>query len=71
VAIIPACHAGNPGSIPGRGVFFFTTNKVNYCYYELMESLYSISKIGLRITQISLYFNRRTDCFRSLRRPRG
>ena len=23
VVSIPACHAGDPGSIPGRGAFFF------------------------------------------------
>ncbi|URD92326.1 hypothetical protein MUK42_35256 [Musa troglodytarum] len=36
VVSIPACHAGNPGSIPGNGdvvlqVTFFLS--YNYCYY--------------------------------------
>ena len=26
VVSIPACHAGNPGSNPGRGVFYFKKN---------------------------------------------
>ena len=26
VVSIPACHAGDPGSIPGRGAFFFYLN---------------------------------------------
>ena len=26
VVSIPACHAGDPGSIPGRGVYFFLFN---------------------------------------------
>ena len=41
VVSIPACHAGDPGSIPGNGVFFFVfANKlfhstVNHFIWEM------------------------------------
>ena len=30
VVSIPACHAGDPGSIPGRGVFFYFCHIDNF-----------------------------------------
>jgi hypothetical protein len=41
VASIPACHAGDPGSIPGRGVFMQATivheilNEQNKSYFQI------------------------------------
>ena len=41
VVSIPACHAGDPGSIPGRGAFyyFFTFSLISYLpsYQETCE----------------------------------
>ena len=35
VVSIPACHAGDPGSIPGRGAFFAFPNYLFYYHYFL------------------------------------
>ena len=42
VVIIPACHAGNPGSIPGLGVFYFNNE---YCIINLGLSARLIVKL--------------------------
>jgi hypothetical protein len=36
VVSIPACHAGDPGSIPGRGAFFL---QQEIQFYFLLENL--------------------------------
>ena len=43
---IPACHAGDPGSIPGRGAFFvlYLLIKIKL-EFKVMESLINQSEI--------------------------
>lgn len=58
VVSIPACHAGDPGSIPGGGAFALQATPVLIIFlFEVIERLVydlTVGQVGIRIDQFML-----------------
>lgn len=48
VVSIPACHAGDPGSIPGREALLFATTPIVDCHYCTNQTVYVSCRTRVR-----------------------